>query len=74
MASELGRIVAYVEKLGELANAPGFGDLQTTTRAIERMPLREDEPGDSLEHELAMSEAPHSLDGGFAVPTFVDEG
>jgi Asp-tRNA(Asn)/Glu-tRNA(Gln) amidotransferase C subunit len=38
------------------------------------MPLRGDEASPSLDRDLVLAEAPRAVDGGFAVPTFVDEG
>ena len=46
----------------------------TSPARIERLPLRADEPGESLPRELALREAPRTSEGGFAVPAFVDEG
>jgi len=40
----------------------------------ERLPLRPDEPRESLPRELALREAPRTAEDGFAVPAFVDEG
>ena len=74
MAEELGRIVAYVDLLEEVAREPGYGDVKPTSHAVTALPLREDEPGASLDHEVALAEAPRAIDGGFAVPTFVGEG
>jgi aspartyl-tRNA(Asn)/glutamyl-tRNA(Gln) amidotransferase subunit C len=36
------------------------------------MPLRPDEPRPCLSHEEALAQAPEAVDGGFAVPTFVE--
>jgi aspartyl-tRNA(Asn)/glutamyl-tRNA(Gln) amidotransferase subunit C len=70
MAVELGRIVAYVDQLAELdvSDVP-----PVTSAAIDRLPLRQDEEQPSLPRELSLAEAPRAVDGGFAVPSFVDE-
>jgi aspartyl-tRNA(Asn)/glutamyl-tRNA(Gln) amidotransferase subunit C len=71
MTRELGTILAYVQELQELdvTGVPPTAHVQ-----IERLPLRDDEPGESLPRELALREAPRVAMDGFAVPAFVDEG
>jgi aspartyl-tRNA(Asn)/glutamyl-tRNA(Gln) amidotransferase subunit C len=69
MASELQRIVAYVEQLEQV----DIEGVPPATWAVERLPLRDDEPVPSLPHDVALSQAPRAIDGGFAVPTFVEE-
>jgi aspartyl-tRNA(Asn)/glutamyl-tRNA(Gln) amidotransferase subunit C len=71
MTREIGAVLAYVRQLQELdvTGVPPTAHVQ-----IERLPLREDEPRQSLPHELALREAPRVERGGFAVPAFVDEG
>lgn len=71
LARELGAILAYVRQLQEL-NVTGVPP--TAHVQIERLPMREDEPGESLPRELALREAPRVATDGFAVPAFVDEG
>jgi aspartyl-tRNA(Asn)/glutamyl-tRNA(Gln) amidotransferase subunit C len=60
-----------VQELGEVDVE---GVPPTTHVEVDRIALRRDEPRESFSHELALREAPKSADGGFAVPTFVDEG
>jgi aspartyl-tRNA(Asn)/glutamyl-tRNA(Gln) amidotransferase subunit C len=71
MARELGSILGYVRQLQELdvTGVPPTAHVQ-----IERLPLREDDPGESLPRDLALREAPRVAMDGFAVPAFVDEG
>ncbi len=68
---DLGAILGYVRQLGEVDVE---GVPPTTHVEIARLALRPDEVRASLPHELALREAPRTADGGFAVPTFVDEG
>jgi aspartyl-tRNA(Asn)/glutamyl-tRNA(Gln) amidotransferase subunit C len=78
MVSELGRIVAYVEKLGELDT----GDIPPTTGGYPPNPratglssataLRADEVRPCLSHAEALDQAPRAASGGFAVPRFLD--
>ena len=70
MAKELSAIVAYVQKLSELDTT---GVPPTAQVEVERMPLRPDEPKDSLPHDTALAEAPRAAHDGFAVPGFVEE-
>jgi aspartyl-tRNA(Asn)/glutamyl-tRNA(Gln) amidotransferase subunit C len=71
MTRELGGILAYMKELAELdvSSVPPTAHVQ-----IERLRLRDDEPGESLSNEVALAEAPRTSEGGFAVPSFVDEG
>jgi aspartyl-tRNA(Asn)/glutamyl-tRNA(Gln) amidotransferase subunit C len=68
-ARELARIVGYVSELDSLdtTDVPPTAHVQ-----LERMPLRPDEPRPCLSHEEALAQAPEAVDGGFAVPTFVE--
>ena len=70
MTAELTAIVAYVQQLSELDVT---GVPPTTQVQVERLPLRPDEPGASLDHDLALREAPRAASDGFAVPAFVEE-
>lgn len=70
MAKELSNIVGYIRKLDKLSTADVPPTIQLTS---ERMPLRADEPRESLPRDEALREAPRTADGGFAVPGFVDE-
>jgi aspartyl-tRNA(Asn)/glutamyl-tRNA(Gln) amidotransferase subunit C len=70
MRDDLGKILGYVEQLGELSieNVP-----ETAHVAAERAPLRPDVLVPSLGNDVALGEAPRRAGGGFAVPAFVDE-
>jgi aspartyl-tRNA(Asn)/glutamyl-tRNA(Gln) amidotransferase subunit C len=68
---ELGTILAYVKQLEDVDVA---GVPPTAQVAVARLPLRPDEPGESLPRDLALREAPRVATDGFAVPAFVDEG
>ena len=71
MQRDLTRILGYVELLGELA----LDDVEPTAHvAVDVAPLRPDRIVPGLTTQAALSEAPRTLDGGFAVPAFVDEG
>jgi aspartyl-tRNA(Asn)/glutamyl-tRNA(Gln) amidotransferase subunit C len=70
MQENLGKILGYVEQLGELDIE---GVPETAHVAAERAPLREDALAPSLDTETALGEAPRRTSGGFAVPAFVDE-
>ncbi len=67
---DLGRILDYVERLSELdteAIAPA------RTISATAAPLRKDELGSGVAHDVALAEAPRTASGGFAVPGFVEE-
>ena len=70
MQKDLGNILEYVNSLAELdtASVP-----ETTQVAVLGTPLRADQVEPSLANEVALSQAPRSAGGGFAVPAFVDE-
>ena len=71
MQRDLTRILGYVELLGALA----LDDVEPTAHvAVDAAPLRPDAIVAGLTREAALSEAPRSLEGGFAVPAFLDEG
>jgi aspartyl-tRNA(Asn)/glutamyl-tRNA(Gln) amidotransferase subunit C len=71
LSRDLEQIVAYVDMLAEL-DLEGVAPM---TSCIDAAPsLRDDVPRASLTSSDALREAPRSLDGGFAVPAFVDEG
>jgi aspartyl-tRNA(Asn)/glutamyl-tRNA(Gln) amidotransferase subunit C len=70
MILDLGKIVGYVALLDELDTE----DVPPTNWvAVERTPLRVDQPHPGLSIEQALAEAPRSSDGAFAVPAFVEE-
>ncbi len=71
LATDLGRIVAYVDQLAEL----DVGRVSPTAHANRAgLPTRADEPLPSLDRDVVMAQAPATADGAFAVPAFVDEG
>ena len=71
MQRDLARILGYVELLGELS----LDDVEPTAHvAVDAAPLRPDRIVPGLTREAALSEAPRTLEGGFAVPAFLDEG
>ena len=70
MQRDLAGILGHFAQLAEL---PTDGIAATAHVATERAPLREDTPIPSLDHELALAEAPRPGGGSFAVPAFVDE-
>jgi aspartyl-tRNA(Asn)/glutamyl-tRNA(Gln) amidotransferase subunit C len=70
MQRDLGNILGYMQQLSEL---PTEGIAATTQVAAESAPLRDDALIPSLDHELALAEAPRRGGGSFAVPGFVDE-
>jgi aspartyl-tRNA(Asn)/glutamyl-tRNA(Gln) amidotransferase subunit C len=72
LTRDLSRIVEYVAILDE-AEAP-IDEAATFVRGPGAHGLRADEPLPSLPTDLALREAPRAVDGGFAVPGFVDEG
>ncbi len=74
MADELARIVGTVASLADVASEPAWEQLESHRHTASAMPLREDEPVPSLPNTVVLGQAPLALDGGFAVPTFVDEG
>jgi aspartyl-tRNA(Asn)/glutamyl-tRNA(Gln) amidotransferase subunit C len=68
-ALELAAIVAYVAQLDELDTR----EVPPTAHvALDRMPLRADDPQPCLSHEDALAQAPSVDEGGFAVPAFVE--
>ncbi len=69
LTSDLARIAAYVEQLDSLDTE---GVPPTAHVRLERMPLRQDAVAPGLSHDEALSQAPRSEDGGFAVPAFVE--
>jgi aspartyl-tRNA(Asn)/glutamyl-tRNA(Gln) amidotransferase subunit C len=71
LTRELGGILAYVKQLEEVDTS---GVPPTAHVLLDRLPLRGDEPEQSLSREAALREAPRVAMEGFAVPAFVDEG
>lgn len=71
MTSDLGQILEHVDQLQQL----NTGDVPPTQHlAVDQMPLRVDSPnGTALSHDAALSGAARVLDGGFAVPGFMED-
>jgi aspartyl-tRNA(Asn)/glutamyl-tRNA(Gln) amidotransferase subunit C len=65
-ASELSKVVGYIEKIEELdlAEVPPTSHVVDVTNA-----LRADEPRPSLPREVALASAPDAAEGGFRVPS-----
>jgi len=70
MTVDLGHILTHVAQLQELDTT---GVEPTRHVALERMPMRGDEPRAGLDHDAALRSAPRAVEGGFAVPGFVDD-
>ena len=70
MQKDLGNILEYVNSLAELDTT---SVAETTQVAVLGAPLRPDQVEPSLSNEAALSGAPRSVSGGFAVPAFVEE-
>ncbi len=71
LTTDLRSIVAYVD---ELSAVDTTGVAPTSSVSVEVAPMRADERRDGLDHDAALREAPRTSGGGFAVPTFVEEG
>jgi aspartyl-tRNA(Asn)/glutamyl-tRNA(Gln) amidotransferase subunit C len=70
LTHDLGAILAHVEQLREVDTT----DVPATAHlAVLRMPLRADEHVFGLSEAEATGGAARVVDGGFAVPRFVDE-
>jgi aspartyl-tRNA(Asn)/glutamyl-tRNA(Gln) amidotransferase subunit C len=69
MAAELSAIVGYVQKLSELDTT----NVPPTAQVVDRLPLRQDVPVPSLNHDSALAGGPRVERDGFAVPGFVEE-
>lgn len=65
---ELNAILGYAEQVGEVAAA----DVAPTVHPypLENV-LRPDEPGETLDRDLLLSQAPEAEDGRFVVPRIV---
>ncbi len=67
-AGQIGDILEYVAKLNEIDTE----GIQPTSHAISLTnAFREDEPGQSLEPEQALANAPEREEGNFVVPKVV---
>jgi aspartyl-tRNA(Asn)/glutamyl-tRNA(Gln) amidotransferase subunit C len=75
-ADELPKITADLEKiLGHVRSLDAVDTTGVEATAhvfLAALPLREDEPGPSLDREEVLGQAPRHADEGFAVPTFVE--
>jgi len=68
-ASELGRIVGYIEQLDSLDTR----DVPPTANvSVDRAPGRRDEIAPSLDRDEVLAQAPEVESDGFAVPAFVE--
>ncbi len=71
LTTDLASIVEYVQ---ELSAVDTTGVAPTNSVSVKVAPLRDDEERVGLSHDAALREAPRTSSGGFAVPTFVEEG
>jgi aspartyl-tRNA(Asn)/glutamyl-tRNA(Gln) amidotransferase subunit C len=68
-ASELGRIVGYIEQLDSLDTR----DVPPTANvSVDRAPGRRDEVAPGLTRDEVLAQAPEVESDGFAVPAFVE--
>jgi len=69
MTREIGRILEYVHELDSLDTSavPPTASVQLGATS-----WREDTVQEGVSHEDALSQAPRSTQGGFAVPAFVE--
>jgi len=74
MAGELTQIVGLASSLADALDEPGFASLAPFAHEREEASLRPDDPRPSLSRDGVLAAAPDAHEGGFAVPTFVDEG
>ena len=66
MAAELSKVLDHIEKIGEL----DLTGVPPTSHVIDvAAPLRADQPRPCLPAEVALSQAPEPLAGGFGVPS-----
>lgn len=70
LASEVGKIIAYVHALQAVDTT---GVAPTAHVLLDRLPTREDAAGESLGRDEVMGQAPRHDGEGFRVPTFVEE-
>lgn len=69
LASQLGEVLQYVEKLNEL----DVSNVEPTAHATPfSNVMREDEPRESLSQEEALRNAPKTANGLFMVPKIVE--
>jgi aspartyl-tRNA(Asn)/glutamyl-tRNA(Gln) amidotransferase subunit C len=68
-ASELGRIVGYIEQLDSIDTR----DVPPTANvSVDRAPARPDEVKPCLDRDEVLAQAPEVESDGFAVPAFVE--
>jgi len=68
MTGQLGKILAYVDKLGEVETK----DVAPTTHALEVYnAFREDEAADSLPRDVALANGPRQNGEAFVVPKVI---
>lgn len=74
LASEIGRIVAYVAELDAIdtSGVPPTAHVAGIEPVRSGEGWREDVAQPGLSHEDALAGAPHAEHDGFAVPTFVE--
>ena len=66
MAAELSHVLDHIEKIREL----DLADVEPTSHVVDVVnALRADEPRPSLPHDVALSQAPEPVAGGFGVPS-----
>jgi aspartyl-tRNA(Asn)/glutamyl-tRNA(Gln) amidotransferase subunit C len=66
---QMEQIVGFVKKIDEL----DIADVEPTAHAAKVVNvLREDVPGETLDHEVVMANAPQEADGLFAVPKIIE--
>lgn len=70
MERDLSSILEYVDALAALDTS---GIPETAHVAVDAAPVREDRVLPGVPTERALSQAPRTAGGGFAVPAFVDE-
>jgi aspartyl-tRNA(Asn)/glutamyl-tRNA(Gln) amidotransferase subunit C len=69
LAAQLGNILGYIEKLGEL----DVSGVEPTAHAVPMVNItRADEIRESLSHEEALRNAPRQANGLFIVPKIVE--
>ena len=71
LVHDLGGILDHV---AELSRVDTSGVTPTAYLAVDAAPLRPDDVGPSVPTEQALGEAARHVDGGFAVPRFMEDG
>jgi aspartyl-tRNA(Asn)/glutamyl-tRNA(Gln) amidotransferase subunit C len=66
---QMDQIVEFVKKIDEL----NVADVEPTAHAASVVNvMRDDVPGETLEHDVVMANAPQAADGLFAVPKIIE--